>query len=171
MRRTLTFLFLIPVLAIAQEDFAEPATEKKLEWNGNLDVKYSLFHMLQSSPIYRLQFYNKDVSSYLSQYRFEPYLNAEYKTSDLGFQLRTHATYYSDQESSVDIFEAYASYSPSFTFSAQAGKRVYNWGKGYAFNPVGFVNPPNRFQSFWRSFREAPPLTIALARRSIRMLP
>lgn len=130
---------LIPALAMSQE--AQPEGEKKLEWSGNLDVKYSLFHMSQSSPNYKLQFYNKDISPYLTQYRLEPYLNAEYKMRDLGFQLRTHTTYYDDKESSFDLFEAYGSYSLSFNLGIQAGKRVYSWGKGYAFNPAGFVNP------------------------------
>ncbi len=136
-------LFFSATTAFSQESSSDAPREDKgqLEWSGNLDVKYSLFRMSQSSPLYRLQFFNKDLSSYLSQFRLEPYLNAEYRTQELGFQLRTHGTYYSDKESSVDLFEAYGSYSPSFTFSAQAGKRVYSWGKGYAFNPVGFVNP------------------------------
>ncbi|MBI3005246.1 MAG: hypothetical protein HYY49_07475 [Ignavibacteriales bacterium] len=135
------WLIILPALALSQEEAGEIETPKRLEWSGNLDVKYSVFHMVQSSPIYRLQFYNKDVSPYLSQYRLEPYLNAEYRIQDLGFQLRTHATYYSDNESSFDVFEAYGSYSPSINFTTQAGKKVYNWGKGYAFNPAGFVNP------------------------------
>ena len=119
-----------------------PEQEKKLEWNGNLDVKYTLFHMHESSPLFQLQFpVNKPSSSLLTQYRFEPYLNAEYRTSDLGFYLRTHATYFSDADASVDIFEAYGNFNPTFSTTLQAGKRVYNWGKGYAFNPVGYVNP------------------------------
>jgi hypothetical protein len=115
--------------------------EKTLEWSGNLDVKYTLFHMDARSPFYTLQFLTeRPSSSYLTQYRLEPYLNAEYRTGDLGFILKTHATYYSDADARVDLFEAYGSFSPSFNTTLQAGKRVYNWGKGYAFNPVGFVN-------------------------------
>jgi hypothetical protein len=124
----------------ASEVPAEQA--KKLEWSGNLDVKYTLFHMDENSAAYALQFpMNRPSSPFLTQYRFEPYLNAEYRMRDLGFSLSTHATYFSDAEASVDIFEAYGSFNPSFSMTLQAGKRVYNWGKGYAFNPVGFVNP------------------------------
>ncbi|MEX2089839.1 MAG: hypothetical protein WEB62_08695, partial [Bacteroidota bacterium] len=141
MNSKFAWLMLLPALLMAQEDVVEPGGNNRLEWNGNFDVKYSLFHMSQSSPFYRLQFPNKDISSYLSQYRLEPYLNAEYRTENLGFQLRTHATYYSEEESSFDLFEAYGDYHPSLNLSIQAGKRVYSWGKGYAFNPAGFVNP------------------------------
>jgi len=137
-------MFVSSGVAVGQEEASEAPSEKEknLEWSGNLDVKYTLFHMHESSALYKLQFpVNKPSSSLLTQYRFEPYLNAEYRTSDLGFYLRTHATYFSDADASVDIFEAYGNFNPSFSTTLQAGKRVYNWGKGYAFNPVGYVNP------------------------------
>ena len=41
---------------------------------------------------------------------------------------------------SVDLFEGYATITPSSWFAASLGKRAYNWGKGYAWNPVGFLN-------------------------------
>lgn len=140
-------LILIPSMLVfgQQEDlpyYQEEEKENKLEWNGNLDVKYKLFNMNQNSSLYKLQFYNElPSSSLLSQYSIEPYLNAEYRTSDLGFILKTHGLYYSDKNSSFDLFEAYASFNPSFNTNLQAGKKLYSWGKGYAFNPVGFVNP------------------------------
>ncbi len=133
-----------PIISSAQDEEVTPPPEQenKLEWQGNLDVKYTLFHMHESSALYKLQFpLTKPSSPLLTQYRFEPYLNAEYRTSDLGFYLRTHATYFNDADASVDIFEAYGNFNPSFSTTLQAGKRVYSWGKGYAFNPVGYVNP------------------------------
>ncbi len=142
MKFWLAYLLIVPLLAFSQEDFDSSTNEKKLEWSGNLDVKYSLLQMSQTSPAYRLQFYSsKDISHYLSQYRIEPYLNAEYKSGSLGFFMKTHATYFSDDEASVDLFEAYARYNPSLSFTMQLGKSVFGWGKGYAFNPVGYVNP------------------------------
>ncbi len=142
---TTVLIFVLSVVVFAQDeyDYETPVEqERKLEWNGNLDVKYMLFNMDQKSAQYRLQFYkNPPSSSLLSQYKLEPYLNAEYRTSDLGFVLKTHASYYSDTDARFDLFEAYANFNPSFNITLQAGKRVYSWGKGYAFNPVGFVNP------------------------------
>lgn len=140
-------LILIPsILVFGQEEesplYQEEEQEKKLEWSGNFDVKYKLFNMDQNSSQYKLQFLKElPSSSLLSQYSLEPYLNAEYRTSDLGFVLKTHGLYYNDSTSRFDLFEAYASFNPSFNTSLLAGKKVYSWGKGYAFNPVGFVNP------------------------------
>jgi len=140
----LAWMVLIPGgIAFAQEEDAGTygEREKKLEWSGNLDAKYALFHLDMRSPFLALQFPGaRPSSSYLSQYRLEPYLNAAYRSGDVGFVLKTHATYYSDSDTRVDLFEAYGTYSPSFNTTMQAGKRVYSWGKGYAFNPVGFVN-------------------------------
>jgi hypothetical protein len=125
----------------AQDLSEDVAPEKKLEWNGNLDAKYTMFHMDRSSALYRLQFFDSPTASeYLSQYRIEPYLNADYQTRDVGFHLKTHATYFSDDNATFDLFEAYGSFSPSFSSTIQAGKRVFTWGKGYAFNPAGFIN-------------------------------
>jgi len=139
--RWLLFILIVTSAALLfaqEEDFIiqEEETESKLEWSGNLDVKYKLFNMDQNSSLYKLQFYKElPLSSLLSQYSLEPYLNAEYRTSDLGFVLKTHGSYYSDKNSSFDLFEAYASFNPSFNTNLQAGKKVYSWGKGYAFNP------------------------------------
>lgn len=41
---------------------------------------------------------------------------------------------------SVDLFEGYATINPSSWFAASLGKKSYKWGKGYAWNPVGFLN-------------------------------
>jgi hypothetical protein len=124
---------------IPEEDEAE---EKSLEWSGSLDSRYFVFHTDQSSPLYRLQFFGKDdLSEYWSQYKLELYLDADYQTSDMGFHLKTYSAYYNDSDSSFDLFEAYGNVNLSLSSFIQAGKRRYNWGKGYAFNPVGYVNP------------------------------
>jgi hypothetical protein len=144
MKLLLAWLFLGSAIVQAQETTADapPQEEKRLEWSGNLDAKYSVVHSAQSSSMYRLQFFNSaTLSGYLSQYRIEPYINADYQTKDLGFHLKTHASYFSDNNASIDLFEAYGSFNPTFNSTLQVGKRMFSWGKGYAFNPVGYVNP------------------------------
>ncbi len=141
MRQTLILLALWAMPLMAQDEWDIPAAEPKVEWSGNLDVKYTLLRFSASSPMARLQFFGQQVPATASQSRLEPYLNASYTTQDLEFRMRLHGTYYDDRRSGIDLFEAYARYNPSFQTSLQAGRSVYNWGKGYAFNPVGFVNP------------------------------
>ena len=116
--------------------------EKTLEWSGSLDGKYFAFHSRQTSPFYRLQLFNQDdISEYLSQYRLELYLNGDYQTKDMGFHLKTHSSYYNDSDANFDLLEAYGNINLSLSSFIQTGKKMYNWGKGYAFNPVGYVNP------------------------------
>ncbi len=135
-------LILITVSLFAQDySFDIPGTEKKtLEWSGNLDGKYSVTQMRTESPFYQLQF-PASLSDYLSQYKMELYLNADYRTRDMGFHLKTHSSYYNDSNAGFDLFEAYGNYNLSFNTNICLGKQMFNWGKGYAFNPVGFVNP------------------------------
>ena len=40
------------------------------------------------------------------------------------------------------LFEAYLSVKPSPAFIVEAGKKVMKWGKGYAWNPVSFIDRP-----------------------------
>jgi len=139
---------LVPCGFLIAEDYSfeipakEEKEESKLEWSGNLDERYFIFHSDQASPLYQLQFSDKEnLSDYFSQYRVELYLDADYRTKDIGFHLKTHSTYYNDSESSFDLLEAYGNVNLSLSSFIQAGKRMYSWGKGYAFNPVGYVNP------------------------------
>ena len=123
-------------------EIPEDEKEDKLEWSGNFDGKYSINKMQPSSQLYQLQFFGQnDLPEYLSQYRFELYLNSDYQTKDIGFHLKTHTSYYSESQTSIDLFEAYGNLNLSMNTFIQAGKKMYSWGKGYAFNPVGYINP------------------------------
>lgn len=53
--------------------------------------------------------------------------------------------YYNDNENfefERKAEEAYISFQPSFSLAIEAGKKVYKWGKGYAFNPTAFFSRP-----------------------------
>lgn len=41
---------------------------------------------------------------------------------------------------SFELYEGFAGITPSSEFHAGVGKKSYKWGKGYAWNPVGFIN-------------------------------
>lgn len=41
---------------------------------------------------------------------------------------------------SLDLYEGYATIRPSADINAGIGKKSYKWGKGYAWNPAGFIN-------------------------------
>src|SRR4030042_4097882 len=40
------------------------------------------------------------------------------------------------------IYEGFLSLKPSNSYSLDMGKKVFKWGKGYAWNPVSFIDRP-----------------------------
>jgi len=139
----LSFLILWKAAESQDYDFEIPAEEEtaKLEFNGNLDAKWGILQTNTVSPFYGLQFFGQDkVDEYLSQYRLDFYLNGDYRLKQAGFTLRTFSQYTKEEPLDLSFFELYGSlnFSPRLSFSV--GKRRYNWGKGYSFNPVGYVN-------------------------------
>ena len=124
-------------------DFEIPEEEKasKLEFSGNLDAIWGILQTNTTSPVYGLQFFGQDKSDeYLSNYHLDFYLNGDYRYKQVGVTMRTFTQYTKEGPLELSFYELYGSLnlSPRLTFSV--GKRRYNWGKGYAFNPVGYVN-------------------------------
>ena len=123
-------------------DFDIPEEEEdKIEFNGNLDVKWGLLQVRKSSPFYELQFYDvTEKEEYLSQYRLDFYIDGVYQHKQVGFFMKTFYQYAKEEPLSPSFFELYGSLNLSPRWSMSIGKRRFNWGKGYAFNPVGYVN-------------------------------
>lgn len=124
-------------------DFEIPEEEKKanIEFSGNLDAKWGILQTNEASPFYGLQFFNQDKpDEYLSQYRLDFYLNGDYRYKQVGFTMRTFAQYIKEAPVNLSFFELFGSLNLSPRWTMAVGKRRFNWGKGYAFNPVGYVN-------------------------------
>lgn len=145
-----TFILLIFFIIASTVSYGEDysfeipkAEEKKeaLELSGNLDVKYSIQKSRSASPFYKLQYYNRQLSDTLSSYRMNFYLNGDYQTKDIGVHLKTYSEYYNDNQTDFKIFELFGDINLSDRSYLLSGKKMYNWGKGYAFNPAGYVNP------------------------------
>ncbi len=136
------FVFVSSSLFGQEYNFDIPEEEEtKIEFNGNLDAKWGLLQIRKSSPFFGLQFY--DISKkdeYLSQYRLDFYLNGLYRHKQIGFFMKTFYQYAKEKALAPSFFELYGSLNLSPRWSMSIGKRRFNWGKGYAFNPVGYVN-------------------------------
>ena len=137
-------LALAPAARGEDYSFDIPAREeapKKLELSGNLDARYSLLFSRTSSPLYKLQYYGQVPAGTLSQYRADLYLNGDYRSGPTAFHAKTYAQYYSEDSNDLSLHELYGTLALGDSAVLAAGKRMYSWGKGYAFNPVGYVNP------------------------------
>ncbi|MDQ7797480.1 MAG: hypothetical protein RDU76_00875 [Candidatus Edwardsbacteria bacterium] len=116
-------------------------TKETLELSGSLDARYLLAKSRKGSALYALQYYSRPLSDVLSSYRADFYLNGDYQTGDVGVHLKTYSGYYGSSQADFDLHELYGNVSISGTSFLLLGQKMYNWGKGYAFNPVGYVNP------------------------------
>jgi len=138
----LAAILCIPGRTRGQEyDFEIPEIEERnLELSGNLDGKWGLLDSREDSPFYPLQNLPATADNYLSQYRLDFYLDGEYRFEELGVFVKSFTQYVRQEPVAPSLFELYGSLNLSPRLSMSLGKRRYNWGKGYAFNPVGYVN-------------------------------
>ena len=147
MKLTAALILALAAAPAAGEDYsfdipgAESAAAPRLELGGNLDARYALVDTRQNSPVYALQYYGQTPADTLSQYRLDLYLNGDYRSGAMAFHARTYAQYYSEAESDLSLHELYGTLALGERAALTAGKRMYSWGKGYAFNPAGYVNP------------------------------
>jgi len=148
----LTLFVLLPRFILAQEEYSfelqeiEKEIEKKsYSIGGYLEIRPTYYGLDDDAAFYQLEFYDRSNTSELAECNFRLLLDASYEKGIGRFFLRTNIdAVASDIESDVEakILEGYASLKPSLSFSADLGKKTLHWGKGYAWNPVGFVQRP-----------------------------
>ncbi|GAB4337041.1 MAG: hypothetical protein Kow0089_07900 [Desulfobulbaceae bacterium] len=151
--------------------------KKKIDWGGYLELKWEHSDLNQDSSSYYLKYYHSPRST-LDRYSSTLQLDGNYSHGRASLNWRAQAIARRDDigwYDSADIFEAFASFKPSVQTTLDIGKRVYKWGKGYAWNPAAFIdrlkdpnNPEEALEGFVgadidliRSF-EGPLRTAAL---------
>ncbi len=135
-----------PALCLAEEySFDLDEFEKKsFEWGGYAELKWDHNRINRVGAFGLLGFYANPRSD-LDRLTSTVQLDGNYNKGILDFNWRLQASTRNDQvesEQNLDIFSAYASIksAPSATF--EIGKKTFKWGKGYAWNPVGFIERP-----------------------------
>lgn len=148
MKALAALLALLSAAALA-EDFKFDASEfekKTFEYNGYLELKQEALRL------------NTDTAGFTQSYPGEAqrnWLARSTGTVDLGGKLNLdqwvanlhgQASYADDAYASRGrydrILDGGLRYSPSDSWTFDAGKRVQRWGRGYAFNPVGLIERP-----------------------------
>ena len=143
--RILVSFALVASSAVAQEEFSfdlEEFEKKSLEWGGYTEIKLEHARVNQNSAFALLDSYGDSRSS-LDRFTATLQLDGNYKKEIVSFNWLVQAYGRLDQVQWVDeasIFEAYASIKPTPLASIDLGKKAFKWGKGYAWNPVGFIN-------------------------------
>jgi hypothetical protein len=143
-------LALLVVLAAtvgAEEyDFVIPEVETKpYTLGGRLEGRYIYHRLDEDSARYRLNYYRDAPGSDTHEWRALLELSGSYRQGIFQANLLTHHQFvdaYESDEWDNEIYEGYASLTPTAQLTMDAGKKQILWGKGYAWNPAGFLNRP-----------------------------
>jgi hypothetical protein len=127
------------------EEFSFDASEfekKPFEFSGYFELKSERAWLNQVSSLYKLNGLNRDT---LDRNTGTLKLNGKYTQGLASVNLRADAEVRRDNlvtERIKRFDEAYVSLKPNPGFTLDIGKQALKWGKGYAWNPVGFVERP-----------------------------
>lgn len=135
--------------AIAAESLysfdASEFEKKPFELGGYLELKHERFDLNRGGAFYALSEAGREDRKRLERTTATLKLTGKARAGDWLVTARTHSEGTHDQLSSDNenrFDELFLSWKPMAAFALDAGKRVVKWGKGYAWNPVGFVERP-----------------------------
>ena len=155
-------VFACLLAAAAQaEEFKFDASEfekKPFEFGGYLEFKPERAWLNRDGSFYKLNGLDR---STLDRNTATLKLNAKYTQGITTVNLRASAEVRRDDltnERNERFDEAYVSFKPDPGFTLDIGKQALKWGKGYAWNPVGFVE------------RMKDPNDVELAREGFTMV-
>ena len=143
-------LFIRP--ANAQEDYSFDLSEiekKAFQFGGYLEARPVFSLLDRESRFYFLNYYYSEQKKKAMECNFKALLDLSYERGIAKAQIRLNADLnhsHSDWSQDFDLYEGYLSLKPSLHFHIDIGKKRLKWGKGYAWNPVAFIdNPKNPF--------------------------
>ena len=159
----LFFLLIAPPPCFCQDEFSfdlEEFEKKNLQWGGYGELKWEHMDINQGSAFTRLNL-GKDRRSAMDRFSGTLQLDGSYSYGLSTFNWTLQASAQQDDlgwYDMADVFEAFVSIKPTPHFTASVGKKSYKWGKGYAWNPVGFINrtkDPNNPEEALEGFNTA----------------
>ena len=150
--RSITLCFILICLLVlglsAQEEHTFDLSEiekKPFQFSGYLEFRPVLFGLDRDSRLYKLRFYNLEEGKTIAEYNFNALLDASYEKGIFRAKIRTNTDItksFSGWSYYTTLYEALLSVKPSLSFHLDIGKKRMKWGKGYAWNPVAFIDRP-----------------------------
>jgi hypothetical protein len=132
--------------AADQYSFDASRYEKKpYELGGYVQLEQDAFTLNRSGAQYKLGYYGQPQRADLDQTTGILELTGKLRQGIGTFDFRTFSSAQSNELASDQtnrFYEAAYSLRPSPGTTVEAGKRALSWGKGYAWNPIGFVQRP-----------------------------
>jgi hypothetical protein len=118
---------------------------KPYSLGGFAEFQPTLLGIDRDSAVSRVRFFKTRQDKLFDQYNLRLRLEGSYKKDWFSIFFRTDTLARNDfqgWDEDTKLFEAYASAKPNANFILEAGKKVMKWGKGYAWNPVSFIDRP-----------------------------
>ena len=142
----LGLLFLSSSLLRADDEFSfelEEFERKTLENGGYAELKFEHMDINHDSAfaILNLDQPRSTVDRFYGSLQIDGYYTREI----ISFNWVLNASAQQDNlgwTDTADVYESYLSIKPSPFLTAGVGKKLYRWGAGYAWNPIGFINRP-----------------------------
>ncbi len=143
----LLFISGFTALAIA-EDYTFDISEiekKPYHIGGYAEFRPVLFGLDRDAALYKLKFYNRDEGDSLEEYDAKLQLDGAFEKGIARLFIRTNTDYkksYLGEDQKTTVYEGFLSLKPSSSLTMDIGKKTLKWGKGYAWNPVAFIDRP-----------------------------
>jgi hypothetical protein len=131
-------------LSAIEKEIAQVAA-RSYSLGGVVAFTPTLFGLDRDAALYRLRFFNQDVRNPLVQYDLGLRPEVSYRQGIFSLFARADilgSHTYQGWDATARLFEGFGSLKPSPSLALEAGKKVVKWGKGYAWNPVAFVDRP-----------------------------
>jgi hypothetical protein len=140
-------LCLLQGTSLAQEQYSFDLGEfekKRLTWGGYIEGKAEHFELNDDGAFSILNHYREPLST-LNRLSTALQLDGRWQQGFTSINWLLKATAAQDETAwndSADVYAAYASIKASPRFTLDLGKKTFKWGKGYAWNPVAFIDRP-----------------------------
>jgi hypothetical protein len=139
-------LFSLPWKPASAEEYKLDLSEidkKPYHFGGYAEFRPILFGLNKGGALYQVKFYNQDKGRTLDEYNGKLQLEGSLEKGVSRLFVRTNTDLqYSFQGGTerTNLYEGFLSVKPSSSLTLEAGKKTLKWGKGYAWNPVAFID-------------------------------
>jgi len=130
------------------EEYSFDASEiekKPYHFGGYAELRPAIYGLDRDASLYKARFYDRDEGETLSEYNAALQLEGSLEKGIARLFVRTNTDYrnsYQGTDLKTTVYEGFLSLKPSPSLTVDIGKKTLKWGKGYAWNPVAFVDRP-----------------------------
>jgi hypothetical protein len=143
----LLFFLCVPLQAFSEEYSFDVSEIEKKPWHigGYAELRPAIYGLDRDASLYKLKFYNRDEGATLEEYNAALQLEGSLEKGIARLFVRTNTDYrnsYLGDDLKTTVYEGFLSLKTSPSLTIELGKKTLKWGKGYAWNPVAFVDRP-----------------------------